>query len=560
MASVLWLIATLLFCNAHQTLRIHSDGEDYPDPHLEIEVEDPEGDADMSTPYSVLQEAVLKSWEKMISIKVGDKVVRGPDWKWGNADGGEGHKGVVIAEEKQGWWKVQWKNGNSNNYRYNSKAHDVIVLRDVYNGLHGQHLPRVHWAQAGFPLPEHIATLDRPVVFEGYHPANWKASNWTLSSIISHLPKNLTGAKQAKRRVGKETPFFYFHHAPMDTEPLVEGYRQRAYQRVDLPRDHFFQELELENSEFIRSYATSIDTLSPECIKDALPLTPFMVLPPDYTPSDEARHRRTLLWISPKNSTTPVHFDLFHNFFIQIQGRKKIVVFPPSQWEQLYLYPILHPGGRSAQVDISDPSQYASNRKLFPNFKRSSLIAFETTVGPGDVIYIPPLWFHHVVTLETSLSLSVWSEFPITLLIEQFTKDVALPILTKWSTEERASALRVLFGSLLSSLEITMNLGQFIEWALLDSRYRHVGDYNSHQGQMLSPYCWVKELEDSVVLQSESLLLGYVEKLSTLFKELEALGGLERRDVEIANYFELAANTVVGTQNVKQLFYDFCYC
>jgi hypothetical protein len=46
-----------------------------------------------------------------------------------------------------------------------------------------------------------------------------------------------------------------------------------------------------------------------------------------------------------------VHYDLFRNFFIQIIGHKKVIVFPPSQWEQLYLFPILHPGGRSAQVN-----------------------------------------------------------------------------------------------------------------------------------------------------------------------------------------------------------------
>ena len=38
------------------------------------------------------------------------------------------------------------------------------------------------------------------------------------------------------------------------------------------------------------------------------------------------------------------------------------------------------------------------------------------------------------------------------------------------------------------------------------------------------------------------------------------LGGDERRDIELANYFELAANAIVGPAKVKQLLYDFAWC
>ena len=31
-----------------------------------------------------------------MSSLVGARVVRGPDWKWGDQDGGEGHTGTVI--------------------------------------------------------------------------------------------------------------------------------------------------------------------------------------------------------------------------------------------------------------------------------------------------------------------------------------------------------------------------------------------------------------------------------------------------------------------------------
>ena len=33
-------------------------------------------------------------------------------------------------------------------------------------------------------------------------------------------------------------------------------------------------------------------------------------------------------------------------------------------------------------------------------------------VGPGDMLVVPPYWFHHVETLEESVSINVWSDAP----------------------------------------------------------------------------------------------------------------------------------------------------
>lgn len=72
---------------------------------------------------------------------LGTRVVRGPDWKWENQDGGEGSVGTVvqIGQDKKSpvtpqlvW--VQWDVGNKANYRagVNGK-HDLRVL-DSTNG------------------------------------------------------------------------------------------------------------------------------------------------------------------------------------------------------------------------------------------------------------------------------------------------------------------------------------------------------------------------------------------------------------------------------------------
>ena len=59
----------------------------------------------------------------MPPLDAGDEVVRGPDWKWGDQDGGAGTVGEVIEElpgarplSGTGWIAVKWPSGRPNWY------------------------------------------------------------------------------------------------------------------------------------------------------------------------------------------------------------------------------------------------------------------------------------------------------------------------------------------------------------------------------------------------------------------------------------------------------------
>ncbi len=68
-------------------------------------------------------------------MEVGLRVVRGPDWKWGSQDGGEGNIGTVVEIGKPGSQTspdktvvVQWDTGTRTNYRVGYQgAHDLRV-------------------------------------------------------------------------------------------------------------------------------------------------------------------------------------------------------------------------------------------------------------------------------------------------------------------------------------------------------------------------------------------------------------------------------------------------
>jgi hypothetical protein len=64
-------------------------------------------------------------------LSEGDAVIRGPDWKWDDQDGGPGGRGVVTEGESDGCVRVQWdKSGSTNEYRMGAEGgkRDLIFV------------------------------------------------------------------------------------------------------------------------------------------------------------------------------------------------------------------------------------------------------------------------------------------------------------------------------------------------------------------------------------------------------------------------------------------------
>lgn len=76
-------------------------------------------------------------------LEVGVRVVRGPDWRWGAQDGGEGHIGTVVEIGRNGSLTspektvvVLWDSGTRTNYRVGYQ--DAYDLRVVDNAPVGK--------------------------------------------------------------------------------------------------------------------------------------------------------------------------------------------------------------------------------------------------------------------------------------------------------------------------------------------------------------------------------------------------------------------------------------
>lgn len=84
-----------------------------------------------STGNDCLATLALSGPEAAAMMKLGARVVRGPDWKWGDQDGTPPGEGRVIGDlGEDGWVRVQWYNGATNSYRMGRE--DKYDLRLAY--------------------------------------------------------------------------------------------------------------------------------------------------------------------------------------------------------------------------------------------------------------------------------------------------------------------------------------------------------------------------------------------------------------------------------------------
>lgn len=107
---------------------------------------------------------------------------------------------------------------------------------------------------------------------------------------------------------------------------------------------------------------------------------------------------------------TPTHFDESANIACVAAGERCFTLFPPEQVGNLYVGPIGHaPTG--TPISLVDPE--APDLARFPRYARAEAAALQAVLRPGDAIYIPPLWWHHVSSRKPlNLLVNYWWTLP----------------------------------------------------------------------------------------------------------------------------------------------------
>ncbi|CAO1639300.1 unnamed protein product [Sympodiomycopsis kandeliae] len=146
----------------------------------------------------------------------------------------------------------------------------------------------------------------------------------------------------------------------------------------------------------------------------------------------------TSLWIGPSETLSPPHTDPYFNCFVQVVGKKAVWIAHPSCTpQQMYCY-----GGESNTQLPTDPQETSATltqetsvqeplTNLMTNTSQVPVFAqgpksplyedeypdFTDHVEPsasyallqaGDLLFLPPKWWHSFKSLEKSISLSTW--------------------------------------------------------------------------------------------------------------------------------------------------------
>lgn len=118
---------------------------------------------------------------------------------------------------------------------------------------------------------------------------------------------------------------------------------------------------------------------------------------------------QTRVWLG--NATqVATHFDLSDNFAVAALGRRRFTLFPPEATADLYVGPlnVTLAGQPVSMVDPLDPDLVR-----YPRYAAARDRAQTADLDPGDLLFIPSLWWHHVEATE-----------PVNVLINYWHNDV----------------------------------------------------------------------------------------------------------------------------------------
>ncbi len=97
-------------------------------------------------------------------------------------------------------------------------------------------------------------------------------------------------------------------------------------------------------------------------------------------------------------SRIPAHQDLPDNLACVAAGRRRFTLFPPEQLSNLYIGPLEF---TPANQPISLVDFHQPDLVKFPRFAEAMAHAQVAELLPGDAIFIPSMWWHHIEGLDS---------------------------------------------------------------------------------------------------------------------------------------------------------------
>jgi hypothetical protein len=108
------------------------------------------------------------------------------------------------------------------------------------------------------------------------------------------------------------------------------------------------------------------------------------------------RDAQSRVWLCNR-AEVATHFDLSDNIAVVAFGRRRFTLFPPQATADLYVGPL---DNTLAGQPISMADPLRPDFEAYPRFAAALETAMTAELEPGDALFIPTLWWHHVVALD----------------------------------------------------------------------------------------------------------------------------------------------------------------
>lgn len=202
-----------------------------------------------------------------------------------------------------------------------------------------------------------------------------------LTGLVDHWPARSTWSLAHFRKLGNpEVELQWARESDPDFEPNSPAHRRR------MPWQEFLDLLEADpttNDFYMTANNGSVNRQALAPLWDEIgPLPGFL---------ERNRMGDGFLWVGPRGTITPWHHDLTQNFLLQIEGFKRVTLASPAETLRM----------RNHRHCYSRWGQDAR-----PATGAGAPATFEVTIGPGEILFIPVGWWHHVEGLTRTIGMS----------------------------------------------------------------------------------------------------------------------------------------------------------
>ncbi|KAK1761293.1 LCM-domain-containing protein [Echria macrotheca] len=180
-----------------------------------------------------------------------------------------------------------------------------------------------------------------------------------------------------------------------DSATQAMNFATKNFRYVTTTFGEFAERVKNGDSIYLRALSEDKPSEKPALLAEDFPfLAADFVLPPQLSQVTENLFSSVLRMSGPVNMW--LHYDVMANIYCQIGGTKRMVLFPPSDVDQLSFAP----GASSSSIDV-----FASLDS--PDLTQTHLQ--ECILTPGDVLFLPPLWLHTATPIsDASVAVNVF--------------------------------------------------------------------------------------------------------------------------------------------------------